>query len=244
MRKIAILLAIVLCYQCTPKKKPLTAQEIADKAISVSGGSLHKTKMVSFDFRDKHYTSQPENGKKVLTRTFVADSVTILDVKRGNAFQRTLNDSVISLPDTLVSKYANAVNSVHYFARLPFGLNDPAVHKTLMDTVSIKDKNYYQLEITFDQENGGKDFDDTYYYWFNAQTFKLDYLAYKFNVDGGGIRFREAYNERYLEGIRFVDYNNYKPQAPDSDFQTVAGQFESGNLELLSKIELKNIKVE
>ncbi len=244
MRKIALLLSLVLFYHCTPEKKPLTAQEIVDKAISVSGGSLHKTKNVSFDFRDKHYESRPENGKKVLARTFTMDSVRIKDVKRGNSFQRTVNDSIIHLPDTLISKYANAVNSVHYFARLPFGLNEPAVHKTFMDTVSIKNKKYYQLKITFDEKNGGEDFDDTYYYWFDMETFALDYLAYEFHVNGGGIRFRESYNERYVKGIRFVDYNNYKTVTKDADFVTVAQQFENGNLELLSKIELKNIKVE
>ena len=30
--------------------------------------------------------------------------------------------------------------------------------------------------------------------------------------DGIGLRFREAFNERYINGIRFVDYNNYKPK--------------------------------
>jgi len=69
------------------------------------------------------------------------------------------------------------------------------------DTVNILDN----------QEGGGDDFDDTYVYFFNKSTFKPDYLAYDFHVNGGGMRFREAYNERYVNGIRFVDYNNMKP---------------------------------
>jgi len=70
---------------------------------------------------------------------------------------------------------------------------------------------YYKLKVTFDQDGGGDDFDDTYVYFFNKATFKPDYLAYDFHVNGGGMRFREAYNERYVNGIRFVDYNNMKP---------------------------------
>ena len=114
------------------------------------------------------------------------------------------------LKDSIANVYANSVNSVHYFANLPYGLNDPAVNKEFLGEVAIKDKEYYKIKVTFDQKGGGKDYEDIYLYWFNKETFKPDYLAYKFYVDGGGIRFRVAYNERYLGGIRFVDYENYE----------------------------------
>jgi hypothetical protein len=58
------------------------------------------------------------------------------------------------------------------------------------------------------------------------------------------MRFREAYNERFVNGIRFVDYNNYKPLNTEMTIFETDSLFESGNLKLLSKIELKNIKVE
>jgi len=179
MRTFFLLIFTVFLVSCASKPEKLpTAQELIDSAIEVSGGTLHKTKDVSFSFRDKAYRSLPDNGRKVLQRIITVDSFRIVDVKNGEEFQRTINDSIVVLPDSLANSYANSVNSVHYFARLPFGLNDPAVHKKFMDTVTIANKAYFQIEVTFDQKNGGKDFDDVYYYWFDQETFKVDYLAY------------------------------------------------------------------
>ena len=62
-------------------------------------------------------------------------------------------------------------------------------------------------------------------YWFNKETFKPDYLAYDFHTDGGGVRFRKAYNERYVDGIRFVDYENYKPRDPKETLDNILDAF-------------------
>ena len=246
MRIIFLLAVAIFLSSCTSKPEKLPAtQEIVNKSIEVSGGSLHRTKKVAFNFRNIGYASIPENGKKILQRIIAVDSFRIVDVKKSTSFQRTINDSLVVLSDSLADRYANSVNSVHYFARLPYGLNDTAAKKKFVDTVTIANTPYYQIEVTFDQENGGKDFEDVFYYWFNRDTFKVDYLAYMYHVDGGGIRFREAFNERYINGIRFVDYNNYKPKGDyrTFDFSTIAQEFEKSNLELLSQIELKNIVV-
>ena len=147
------------------------------------------------------------------------------------------------MPDSLANIYSNSINSVHYFAYLPYGLNDPAVNKEFLGEMAIKGKDYYKVKVTFDQENGGDDFDDVYIYWFNKETFKPEYLAYEFHVNGGGLRFREAYNERYVNGIRFVDYNNYKSVSDSQSIYEIDSLFNKGELELLSKIELKDVVV-
>ncbi|WP_420399961.1 DUF6503 family protein [Flagellimonas sp.] len=244
MKPVFFGLILVLTLSCKQQSKTqLTAQEIVDKSIEVSGGLLYKTHASSFKFRGRKYSSQIDNGKKVLERITYLDSVTIKDVKTNSDLKRYFNDSLVSLPDTLAFKYANSVNSVHYFARLPYGLNDRAVNKELLGTETIKGVPYFKLKVTFEQEGGGKDFDDTYIYWFNTETFKADYLAYDYHTDGGGQRFREAYNERFVEGIRFVDYNNFKPKKKGTALLEIGKMFEEGGLELLSKIELTDIEV-
>ena len=184
------------------------------------------------------------NGQRVYKRISDLDSTTIIDVKRGDDFERYMNDSLVMVHDTMAVKYANSINSVHYFVRLPYGLNDAAVNKELLGKETIKNKEYYKVKVTFDQQGGGDDFEDTYLYWFDIESFKPDYLAYDFHVNGGGQRFRKAYNERYVNGIRFVDYENYKPKKNGTDILEIGQLYDKGELELLSKIELKNIVVE
>lgn len=245
MKKIILVFLIFFIVSCNDKQvEKFDAQQIIDKAIGVSGGIHYKDSAISFLFRDKEYVSQIENGKKILKRITYTDSLKITDIKKHNLFQRFFNDTLISIPDSVANRYSNSVNSVHYFARLPFGLNDSAVHKDLIGEVEINGANYYKVKITFDKNDGGEDFDDIYIYWFNKETFKPDFLAYEFHIDGGGIRFREAFNERYVNGIRFVDYNNYKANNKEVDIFKIDSLFTKNALELLSKIELKNIKVE
>lgn len=245
MKRIFVPLLLLLSLACKEKQKaPLTAQEIVDKSIEDSGGKLYEDHKTFFEFRDRKYVSENNNGKKVLKRIFKVDSVTITDVKTGNDFQRFMNDSLVAVSDSIATKYANSVNSVHYFARLPYGLNDPAVKKELLGKETIEGKRYHKIKVTFDQNGGGEDYDDVYVYWFDVENFKPMYLAYSFHVDGGGQRFRKAYNERYVNGIRFVDYDNYKPKDKDSDILQIGQLFNKEELELLSKIELTDIKVE
>ena len=245
MKYLFTAITVIFFLACKEKApQPLTAQEIVDKSIEVSGGVLYKDHSSAFTFRDKTYHSRNENGKIVLDRVFDLDSVIIRDVKNGNDFERYMNDSLVTVPDSMAVRYANSVNSVHYFARLPYGLNDGAVNKELLGKESIGGKEYYKIKVTFDQQGGGDDFDDTYLYWFDIETFKPDYLAYDFHVNGGGQRFRKAYNERYIKGIRFVDYENYKAKNENSDILEIGHLFDKGELELLSKIELTNIQVD
>lgn len=244
MRPQLILVAALAILSCKKdvKQEP-GVQSIIDSAIVKSGGERFKESKVSFVFRNRKYTSYYMDGQKILERYTSLDSNMIADKKSNTGFERFINDSLVSLPDSLKTRYANSVNSVHYFSKLPFGLNDKAVNKEYLGEELINETAYYKVKVTFDQEGGGDDFDDTYLYWFNQETMLPDFLAYDFHVDGGGQRFREAYNERYINGIRFVDYNNYKPKQKGSDLMDIAQLFASGNLDLLSKIELEDIEV-
>ena len=238
---IIILFGMISCKQKEATK--ISAQDIVDKSIAVSGGDLYKTSDISFDFRDRKYILQRIDGKKILKRIKKNDTLDIVDVKTAQGFERYVDGKLAQIPDSLANSYANSVNSVHYFAYLPYGLNDQAVIKEYLDEVVIKDKKYHKIKVTFKQENGGDDFDDVYIYWFNAKTFKPDYLAYEFHVNDGGLRFREAFNERTVNGIRFVDYLNLKPKTDDQSIYRLDSLFEKGELEVFSKIELENITV-
>ncbi|WP_340073563.1 DUF6503 family protein [Leptobacterium sp. I13] len=239
-----ILLVIVVACKKEPKKPIITAQEVVDKAIEIAGANKFDKKEIRFDFRDRTYVSSRNKWKYQYER-FKTDSLGNVthDILSNEGFTRYINDTLATVADTMAIRYSNSVNSVHYFAYLPYGLNDKAVNKELLGEVTIKDEKYYKVKVTFDQEGGGEDFEDVYVYWFNKETFKPDYLAYEFHTGDGGHRFREAYKERYVNEIRFVDYDNYKPQNKNVSVYELDSLFSANKLELLSKIELKNISV-
>lgn len=243
MNKWFLMMTVIVISACTEKTKELSAQEIVDKSIAVSGGDNYITNDISFRFRKMEYTAKGPKNERTLTRSFEQDSTRIKDVRTQNDFKRYVNDSLVVLSDSLANVYANAVNSVNYFAYLPYGLNDDAVNKRYLGTVTLNGTEYHKVEVTFNQEGGGDDFDDIYVYWFNIKTYKPEFLAYEFQVNGGGQRFRKAINERAVGGIRFVDYENYKSPYLEQSVHDIDQLYESGKLELLSEILLEEIMV-
>ncbi|AUP81503.1 deoxyribose-phosphate aldolase [Flavivirga eckloniae] len=224
---------------------PHNPQLIIDKAINVSGGGLLDSSNINFNFRDKHYIAKRNKGDFFYGRSFVNASDSILDVLTNRGFERFVNDDFKPIPDSMAVKYSSSVNSVHYFSVLPYGLNDAAVNKEYLSKVVIKNNPYHKIKITFNEEGGGEDFEDVFVYWVHTETFMVDYLAYSYAEDDGvGLRFREAYNERYIKGIRFVDYINYKPIDGNASLLSLDSLYESKELKELSRINLEQVKVE
>lgn len=230
---------IAISSSCNTSKPNFTAQNIVDKSIIASGVNKVSNSKVTFKFRDKSYKAIRNNGVFNYSRSF--DS--IKDVLSNDGFKRYINNELVELSDSLASKYTNSVNSVHYFSVLPFGLNDKAVFKKLLPHTTIKDKQYYKIEITFSENGGGVDYEDIFIYWINKETFLVDYLAYSYHTNGGGIRFRELKEQCNINGIRFVDYHNYKPSNKSIKFLDIDKAYEKGNVEKVSEIILEDIEV-
>lgn len=244
MKLFPILFFVVLLYACKDKEPEVTAQALVDRAIENACNGNCEHAIVDFTFRDRCYVSKRAGGKYQLERITADSTGVVHDILDNSAFKRYRNDSLVTLHDTLISQFSNSVNSVHYFAQLPFGLNAPAVKKELLGEDTIKEEEYYELLVTFSEEGGGTDFEDQFVYWIHKDNYTVDYLAYSYQTNGGGIRFREAYNVRIVEGIRFADYNNYKPEGLDVQLSELDDLFMDGKLSLLSKIETESVGVQ
>lgn len=220
------------------------SQKVIDEAIKKHGGNkLYEKAHYAYDFRDKHYVAKRQKGDFTYTREYIDKTGDkIMDVMTNETFVRKTNDQVTALDDKKINNYRNSINSVNYFAFLPYALNDEAVHKKYLGYADIDDIPYHKIQVTFDQEGGGDDYDDIYVYWIRDEDFTLDYLAYSYEVNGGGVRFRKAYNPREVGGIRFQDYINYKYFNKDFPVDQLDEKLMAGELEELSRIELKNIE--
>ncbi len=238
-----IFLIIGVLVSCKNQDEVVTAQKVVDNAVAKAGGSLFEQSIVGFDFRGKHYEGWRYKGAYILNRFSQDSTASVCDELSNKGFRRFVNADEIVLADSLSSRYRQSVNSVHYFAMLPFGLNDRAVNKEYLGESTIKGVRYQKIRVSFAKEGGGDDFDDVFLYWVNKKTHYVDYLAYEYHTNEGGIRFREAFNARIVNGIRFVDYNNYKPNSKEIPLDKIADYFDKGELELLSKIILENIEV-
>ena len=216
------------------------AEELINKAIKAHGGTLYDKAAYTFIFRTKEYsfTNNGTDYKYEVKDETKGDLIS--DIIENGTFTRFVNDKQKTLNKKQVKAYSGALNSVIYFATLPHKLNDQAVNKSFKGTTTIKGEDYNIVEITFNKEGGGQDHDDEFHYWINTKTNTVDYLAYNYRVNGGGVRFRSAYNVRVVDGIRFQDYINFK--APlNTPLKDLPSLYEKGELKELSRIETENI---
>lgn len=247
MRNLFIGLLLVLLIASCKNKVEVSlpdATKIIEKSIEVSGGSVIANSEITFKFRDLFYKAKRRNGFFELSRTHVKDDSVITDILTNSKFERYVNDSLINLSNDDKQKFSSSVNSVHYFSVLPYGLTNKAVNHKYLNSTEIAGEPYHIIEVTFNQEGGGEDFKDVFLYWIHKNNFRVNYLAYQYFTEGGGLRFREAFNERYINGVRFVDYNNFKPETKLVKLTELEALFTSGNLELISTIDLEDVEVQ
>ncbi|MEQ8904498.1 DUF6503 family protein [Ekhidna sp.] len=239
---ILVFFTVVACSPNIP-----SAQKVIDQAIAASGVTKLQNAEASFTFRSIEYAFFMKSGAYVYTRT-QRDSIgnQVSDILDNNGLIRTINGDTAEITEEKRAAYTSSVNSVIYFAFLPFRLNDAAVNKSYEGTIKINDKNYHKIKVTFNQEGGGEDFDDIFYYWFDAEDYSMDYLAYSYveEDEGRGLRFRVAYNSRKINGVTIQDYKNLKPKIKDSvPLEEIDRAYMDGKLIELSLIELKNMSI-
>ncbi|WP_194852381.1 DUF6503 family protein [Nonlabens antarcticus] len=228
---VLVSLFIVSCGDQGP-----SASEVMDKAIVAHGADLAANARLDFMFRKLNYSVDRNAGSFSYERNFPQAGAQVTDRWNNDGFTRHINDSLIVLNDSIASRYKASLNSVVYFAQLPYSLDGEAVNLKMIGTDSIKGSNYYEIEVTFKENGGGEDHEDVFLYWIDTQDFLIDYMAYSFCELECGFRFRESINRRNLEGIVVQDYNNYKSSKQDPELSDLDDAFEAGKLQLLSEI--------
>ena len=231
-----------------PAPAPVSrAQALVDQAIVAHGGPILEHAVVEFDFRDKHFKITRDGGLFTYERTYTNEARQVREVLNNDEIFREVNGVRVPLTEKEATGLATPLNSVPYFALLPFNLNDPAVLKTYLGEATVEGEPYHKIEVTFRQEGGGSDHDDRFIYWFHRQHHTMDYLAYAYHRDGGGTRFRKAFNVRTIGGVRIADYHNLASDSlpgPGTPIETYDTLMETGAVKLFSEIVLDNVTVQ
>lgn len=239
---------ITSCASSTDSSQSLPVSSPSEwiaASVDFHGGTAYDTARIRFVFRDREYEGTWNRGAYLFSRRFEQDSQLVEDLLSNESFERMINGQSIEVPDTMAAKYSSSVNSVWYFAMLPYRLLDPAVQTKGLGESTLREKTYQKIEVTFASEGGGEDFEDVFVYWFDKEDYSLDYLAYSYAEDHGlGLRFREAINPRRVGGILWQDYVNYKADPTLYEVHQLDAAFNEGKLDTLSLIELEEVKVE
>jgi hypothetical protein len=236
MNRILTLILLIALTSCQEE-----ADRIIESSIGYHGFENFYKEPVEFKFREYTYLIDRTQSPYLYTKKIqLQDSITgqtiiqIDSLWNSSEFSRSINGERLKLTEEDESRFSNSLNSVAYFYQLPLPLKDDAAIITLLENTLIEGKEYATLKVSFSEENGGTDHEDTYRYYFDISTYALSYLSYDFHINDGGVRFRKAY-QRPQGNFIFLDYDNYKaPKGTPLDSLPIL--FDKGKLELLSKI--------
>ncbi len=200
---------------------------------------------VSFAFRDRRYTATRTDDSYTYTRTWQENDTSVIADKLVNSqdFSRIVNGQQVTVADSMAVKYASSINSVLYFFQLPYLLRDPAANLIYEGEEVIKTEPYHVIQVTFDQAGGGEDFEDEFRYWFHQDSYLMDYLAYNYHSDGGGVRFRKAFNRGNAGEIITQDYINYEVPV-GTPLREIPRIYMKNDLKELSRIVNQDIRIE
>jgi len=254
MRLLAASLAsLVLLLGCQtegpdPADRP-SAAAIVDSAVAAHGGAVLDRAVVSFDFRGDQYRLRQDGGQFHYRRTYT-DSLdrTVREGVTNAGIYRVVEGDTVALSEDERGSIETTVNSVSYFALLPHPLQDSAVQPEYSGRDTLDGVPYHRIRVTFRQEDGGQDWQDIFMYWFRTDTYAMDYLSYAFGLaptdTDTGTRFREAYNVRRVEGVRFADYMNYTSDTLSYDrMERYPALWAQEALELVSRVEIDSLRV-
>lgn len=221
-----------------------TPERVVHDAIEAHGGERFRSFEAHFEFRGIPFHVVYDGGRFAFERRFTdAEGRIVLDRMDNAGSTRTVDGAPIPLEPRERAALETAVNSVVYFGFLPWRLQDPAVRLRDLGHAQLEGEPYRKIEVTFEVDGGGRDWEDRFVYWFHRDTHMLDYVAYRYHTGEGGTRFRRAVNRRSVEGIVLQDYENF---AAETDLEDVAAFDElhrTGQLRLVSLVALEAVRI-
>jgi hypothetical protein len=232
------------CGSSSDEEENRRAEGIIQEAVKKHGGASYQEAAVNFQFRDRQYRTVIDEGRYRYMRQYEDSSgAQIMEVLTNDSVYRKVNGKRVKLDDETRQGIKGSLNAINYFFLLPYHLTDQQVAPTYIDSVQVEGEPYHKIRVTFDQAEQSNAHEDIYLYWFHTDHYTMDYLAYQFFVNGGGMRFRVANNVREKGGIRFQDYLNLAPKFDGADFRKIDSLYEEGDLKKVSEINKDSIQV-
>ncbi len=220
--------------------------DIVDRAIAYHGGDAYQTSRTELDLCSKsgcfHLVAEVDGGRfdyRVSRET--AESA--IEVRSTNDTLEVVRDGAnVDVEAAKAQSYRDWAMARVYFCFLPFRLNDPSVIQQDLGLVDWDGRKLHKVKVTFEADSS-TDASDEFMYWFDPDTARLEFFAYSYDNNGGGLRFRRAVHHRRIGGILFFDQENLGTEDADISVDDLDAAVVRDRLRHISTVRLEAIKV-
>ncbi len=237
---------VVLASAPVTEPVPTSRLDVVDRAIEHHGGEVYGHSETELDLCSKsgcfHVVARIDgdrwayavSGKSGDSRLLVRSTDQELTVRRDGRPEPVTADKEQSFRDWAMARV--------YFCFLPFRLNDLSVMKQDLGPVDWDGRRLHKVKVTF-QTGTSTDAGDQYMYWFDPETARLEYFAYSYDDNGGGLRFRRAVRHRRIGGLLFFDQENLGADGPGLSVDAIDAAYVRDSMRHVSTVRLEKIQV-
>lgn len=225
-----------------------TAEGVVNAAIERHGGDRFEEVSIRWDFRTVPFGLDRDHGRFRYHRVVLDEvEIDIVQVIENDGVWIEMNGARQEVDISTATSIESQINATVYLGFLPFRLDDEAVRLADLGTSEIDGRAYRKVEVTFEEDGGGRGWENRFVFWFQDGEWTLDYFAYWEPTDPPTTRFRRAVNPREIGGLLIQDYENYTVDdpsvSPEFDIAAYDQLFEEGRVRLLSMVEFENVQV-
>jgi len=172
------------------------------------------------------------------------------EVRGGELRVRSTNDGVsawrdgepVAVAPEEEQGYRDFVMARVYFPFLPFRLADPSVRHQDLGVVDWEGKRLHKVKVTF-APGSSTDASDEYVYWLDPETGRVEQLAYSYEGNPGGLRFRRAVDHRRVGGILFFDQENLGVEGKGLTVDAIDPKMVAKKMRHVSTVRLEEVRV-
>ena len=219
---------------------------IVTRAIEHHGGEAYRGSETELDVCSKsgcfHVVARVDgdrfaytvSGKSDDPRREVRWSNDVLEVRE--------NGAAVAIEPGKEQRYRDWAMARVYFCFLPYRLDDPSVIQHDRGLIEWDGRRLHKVKVTF-EPGTSTDAGDEYLYWFDPETARLEYFAYSYDDDGGGLRFRRAVRHRRVGGLLFFDQENLGVEGPGLSVEAIDPAYVQSRMRHISTVRLEAISV-
>ena len=246
LRWLPWLLALVPAVALGESSAPLRLA-IVERSIEHHGGDLYRHSETALDLCSKsgcfQVVARVDGDRWAYTVTGKSGGSKRRVVSSHDALEVWRDGDTEAVPAEEEQRYRDWAMARVYFCFLPYRLGDPSVRQQDLGLVDWDGRQLHKVKVTF-EPGSSTDAGDEYLYWFDPETARLEYLAYSYDDNGGGLRFRRAVNHRRVNGLLFFDQENHGANGPGLSVDDIDPDYVRDSMRHVSTVRLESIRVE
>ncbi len=224
---------------------------IVDRAIEHHGGEIYRHSETELDLCSKsgcfHVVARVDGDRFAYVVSGKSGGARLEVRSTNDALEVSRNGEPLAVEPAKQRQYRDWAMARVYFCFLPFRLGDPSVIQQDLGLVDWQGRRLHKVKVTF-EPGTSTDSGDEYVYWFDPESARLEYFAYSYDDNGGGLRFRRNLRHRRAGGLLFFDQENYGvdgggADGPDLSVDSIDAAYVRDAMRHVSTVRLEGIEV-